>query len=317
MNRRSFVTSALASGATLLASTTRLTAQTAGPIVPFKLGYAPHPGMFKESAGENVIDQIKFAADQGFTAWEDNGMMGRPAAEQEAIGRTLAERKMQMGVFVAYANFDEPTFAVANPAKQEEILARIRESITVAQRCGAKWFTVVPGSVDQQSPSTAPWNKYGGPRLAEGYQAANAIALLRRCAALLEPHGLVMVLEALNWNRDHGGVLLEKADQAYALCQAVNSPSCKMLFDIYHMQIAGGNLIPNIDQAWDEISYFQLGDNPGRKEPGTGEINYRNIFRHLHAKGFTGVLGMEHGNSLPGKDGELAVIRAYREADNF
>jgi len=153
--------------------------------------------------------------------------------------------------------------------------------------------------------------------LAEGYQTAHAIELLRRCAALLEPHGLVMVLEALNWNRDHGGVLLEKADQSYALCKAVNSPACKMLFDIYHMQIAGGNLIPNIDLAWDEIAYFQIGDNPGRKEPGTGEINYRNVFRHIHAKGYTGVLGMEHGNSRSGKEGEQAVIQAYREADGF
>jgi hydroxypyruvate isomerase len=318
MQRRTFLSTALAAGAAFAAGASRLSAQTAAGTKPaFRLGYAPHPGMFKASAGDNVIDQIKFAADQGFTAWEDNGMMSRPEAEQEAIGRTLAERKMQMGVFVAYANFDEPTFAVANAAKQEEILARITASVEVAKRCGAKRITVVPGSVDQQSDKTAKWNKYGGARLAEGYQTAHAIELLRRCAALLEPHGLVMVLEALNWNRDHGGVLLEKADQSYALCKAVNSPACKMLFDIYHMQIAGGNLIPNIDLAWDEIAYFQIGDNPGRKEPGTGEINYRNVFRHIHAKGYTGVLGMEHGNSRSGKEGEQAVIQAYREADGF
>jgi len=318
MQRRTFLSTALAAGAAFAAGASRLSAQTAAGTKPaFRLGYAPHPGMFKASAGDNVIDQIKFAADQGFTAWEDNGMMSRPEAEQEAIGRTLAERKMQMGVFVAYANFDEPTFAAANAAKQEEILARITASVEVAKRCGAKWITVVPGSVDQQSDKTAKWNKYGGARLAEGYQTAHAIELLRRCAALLEPHGLVMVLEALNWNRDHGGVLLEKADQSYALCKAVNSPACKMLFDIYHMQIAGGNLIPNIDLAWDEIAYFQIGDNPGRKEPGTGEINYRNVFRHIHAKGYTGVLGMEHGNSRSGKEGEQAVIQAYREADGF
>jgi len=222
-----------------------------------------------------------------------------------------------MGVFVAYANFDEPTFAVANPAKSEEILTRIRDAVEVAKRCGAKWFTVVPGSVDQQAKSAESWNKYGGPRLAEGYQTANVIALLRQCAAILEPHGLVMVLEPLNWHRDHGGVWLQHPDQAYAVCKAVNSPSCKILFDIYHQQISDGNLIPNIDRCWDEIAYFQAGDNPGRKEPGTGEINYRNVFRHLHQKGFKGVIGMEHGNSLPGKDGEAAVIRAYREADSF
>ena len=69
--------------------------------------------------------------------------------------------------------------------------------------------------------------------------------------------------------------------------------------------------------AWEEIAYFQVGDNPGRKEPTTGEINYLNIFKHLHAKGFKGIIGMEHGNSKPGKEGEKAVIRAYRECDSF
>jgi hydroxypyruvate isomerase len=273
--------------------------------------------MFKAHAGDNIVDQIKFAADQGFTAWEDNGMAGRPAAEQEAIGRTLANLKMQMGVFVAHASFDEPTFAVAKPEYRETVLAGIRNAVDVAARCGAKWFTVVPGSVDQQSDKTKKWNRYGGPRLADGYQTANVIALLRECSAILEPHGLTMVLEPLNWYRDHGGVFLQRSDQAFALCKAVASPACKILFDIYHQQITEGNLIPNIDRCWDEIAYFQAGDNPGRKEPGTGEINYRNVFRHIHGKGFTGVVGMEHGNSLPEKEGELAVIRAYREADGF
>jgi len=318
MNRRTFVSSSVAAGAALLGGLTRLSAQTAPTSVAnarFKLGYGPHPGMFKESAGADVLDQIRFAADQGFTAWEDNGIMGRPVAEQEAIGRLLAEKKMQMGVFVAYANFDEPTFAKPDEATTREILQRIQDSVAVAQRCGAKWFTVVPGSVDQQARNST--NKYGGPRLAPGYQEANVIELLRRCAAVLEPHQLVMVLEPLNWYRDHGGTWLQHPDQAYAVCKAVKSPSCKILFDIYHQQISDGNLIPNIDRCWDEIAYFQAGDNPGRKEPGTGEINYRNVFRHLHAKGFTGVVGMEHGNSLPGKDGEAAVIRAYRDADSF
>src|SRR5690606_5356288 len=136
--------------------------------------------------------------------------------------------------------------------------------------------------------------RYGGARLAEGYQFANVVALLRECAALFEPHGLVMVLEPLNWFANHGGVWLQRSDQAYAVCKAVNSPACKILFDIYHQQITEGNLIPNIDRCWDEIAYFQAGDNPGRKEPGTGEINYRNVFAHLKSRDFRGVIGMEH-----------------------
>jgi hydroxypyruvate isomerase len=72
-----------------------------------------------------------------------------------------------------------------------------------------------------------------------------------------------------------------------------------------------------MDIAWDEIAYFQIGDNPGRKEPTTGEVNFRNVFKHIYEKGYKGVLGMEHGNSRPGKEGELAVIEAYRKSDDF
>ena len=178
-------------------------------------------------------------------------------------------------------------------------------------------MTVVPGSVDQQSKdeSTGQWTRYGGARLAEGFQTANVIELLKRCSAVLEPHDLVMVLEPLNWYANHGGVFLQRSDQAYALCKAVDSPACKILFDIYHQQITEGNLIPNMDRAWDEIAYLQIGDNPGRKEPTTGEIHYANVFQFVQKKGYGGVLGMEHGNSVAGAEGEKKVIAAYRKVD--
>jgi hydroxypyruvate isomerase len=60
-----------------------------------------------------------------------------------------------------------------------------------------------------------------------------------------------------------------------------------------------------------------MGDNPGRNEPTTGEINYKNVFSHIHSKGYTGLLGMEHGISKDGKEGELAVINAYADVDSF
>jgi hydroxypyruvate isomerase len=163
-------------------------------------------------------------------------------------------------------------------------------------------MTVVPGYVDL--------------RLDMGYQTRNVVEALRRASEILEPHGLVMVLEPLNFF-NHPGLFLKKIPQAYQVCHAVNSPSCKILDDLYHMQIQEGNLIPNIDMAWDEIAYFQVGDNPGRNEPTTGEINYLNVFRHIHGKGYEGIVGMEHGNSIRGKEGELAVIRAYAAVDQF
>jgi len=269
----------------------------------FNLNYAPHLGMFSQHAGSDPVDQLNFMADEGFRAFEDNGMKGRPIEVQEAMARTMAERGIQMGVFVAHTIFwREPNLASGKEDWRDQFLSEIRESVDVAKRVNATWMTVVPGHVDLRKDM--------------GYQTANVVESLRRASDILAPHGLVMVLEPLN-PRDHPGLFLTKMAQAYEICRAVDSPACKILDDLYHQQITEGNLIPNIDAAWDEIAYFQIGDNPGRKEPTTGEINYLNVFKHIHEKGFTGVMGMEHGNSQSGKDGERAVIDAYRAVDSF
>lgn len=270
----------------------------------FKLHYAPHFGMFRHHAGGDPIDELKFMADQGFTAIEDNGMAGREPAMQEKIGKELDRLGMRMGVFVvSMGTAWNCSFAAGKEDTREAFLKDCRNAVEVAKRVNAKWMTVVPGTLE--------------PRLEMDYQTANVVEQLKRGAEIFEPHGLVMVLEPLNPWRDHPSMYLSKIPQAYLVCKAVNSPACKILFDIYHQQITEGNLIPNIDRAWSEIAYFQVGDNPGRAEPGTGEINYRNVFRHIHARGFDGIVGMEHGNSRPGKEGEQAVIDAYALADAF
>ena len=307
MKRRDFLASGIAAGsATVLATQSSHMIESAN-VNSFKLKYAPHFNMFENVAGKGLADQLKFAADQGFTAWEDNRMMRREIADQNLIAKTMSQLNMEMGVFVAHGSIGKTTFVRGDKATQDSVLKDIKNSVEVAKRVNAKWMTVVPGNTDES----------GRDRLATGYQTANAIELLRRCAEVLEPHGLVMVLEPLNWFANHGGAFLKGSPQAYAICKAVDSPSCKILFDIYHQQITEGNLIPNIDHCWDEIGYFQAGDNPGRKEPGTGEINYRNVFQHIHGKGFQGIVGMEHGNSMKGEEGDLAVVQAYRDADNF
>ena len=269
----------------------------------FQLHYAPHFGMFANHAGSDLVDQIKFAADQGFTAWEDNGMNGRNTETQERIASAMAIRGMKMGVFVAHAiAWQEPNLASGDMDMRAQFLKDIENSVEVAKRVNATWMTVVPGHVDL--------------RRDMGYQNVNVVESLKQASAILEPHGLVMVLEPLN-PFNHPGLFLQKVSHGYEICKSVGSPACKILDDLYHQQITEGNLIPNIDAAWSEIAYFQIGDNPGRKEPTTGEINYRNVFKHIHAKGFEGILGMEHGNMHSGKEGEQALIDAYRSVDDF
>ncbi|MDP1764242.1 MAG: TIM barrel protein [Sediminibacterium sp.] len=306
MQRRKFMRQSLLAGGTLLtASGAFANKQTNVPTEdngPFHLSYAIHDGMFRSHAGPDFTNQIQFAYNAGFRAIEDNGMMSRTPEQQKKIGDTLAKLGMLMGVFVV--EFDKwplSTSLTGNKKEWKDKFAQsCKEAVEVAKRCNAKWMTVVPGNYERNLPM--------------GYQTANVIEAMRRGAEIFEPHGLVIVMEPLS---DTPDLFLRYSDQTYAICKAVNSPSCKILFDIYHMQRNEGNVIANMDKAWDEIGYLQIGDNPGRNEPGTGELNYRNIFGHIHAKGYNGILGMEHGNAKPGKEGELALIKAYREADGF
>ncbi len=309
MKRRDFLAGGL--GATIGASAfgrpkrlsgSRMSGSLAPPKTAFKLKYAPHFGQFKHHAGDDLVAQIEFVAEEGFQAMFDNGLMNRTPAEQEKIARELEKRGMVLGPFVLYADFSQKSFVTRDKEIRDMLLKRVRQGIETSKRTNTPWALVVPGRYDES--------------LAWEYQTANVVDNLKACVEVAEPAGLILVLEPLN-PKDHPGLFLTRIPQAYAICRAVNSPSCKILNDLYHQQITEGNLIPNIDMAWEEIASFHVGDTPGRKEPTTGEINYRNVFKHLYKKGYKGVLCMEHGHSGSGKEGESATIEAYRSCDDF
>ena len=303
MKRRNFIQNSTLSAASLMVVNPLFSNNNPKPNHIYNLNYAPHFGMFKNHAGSDIFNQLEFIKDQGFKAFEDNGMKNRDAKTQEKIGDFLLNNNMKMGVFVAHKIYwNEPNLASGDLNKRNEFLNDISNSIDVAKRVNAKWMTVVPGHLDLRKDMN--------------YQTQNVIETLKQASGLLEKHDLTMVLEPLNF-RDHPGLFLTESPQAFQICKAVNSKSCKILFDIYHQQIQEGNLIPNIEASWNEIAYFQIGDNPGRNEPTTGEINYKNIFKYIYDKGFNGVLGMEHGNSLRGLEGELKLINSYKKVDNF
>ncbi|GAC1421059.1 MAG: hydroxypyruvate isomerase [Flavisolibacter sp.] len=308
MKRRNFVTQSLLISTagliganSLFASNNKLADARNKAGKAFTCDYAPHFGMFENHAGKDLLDQLKFMNDQGFRSLEDNGMMSKPVDVQEKIGKELTRLGMRMGVFVIDGGDSWKTsLATGKQEFVDRFVETCKKAVEVGKRCNASWATFVPGYFERKLPLEI--------------QTANIIEALRKGAKILEAGGLTMVLEPLSDNPD---LLLRNSNQTYMVCKAVSSPSCKILFDIYHMQRNEGDLIQNIDACYDELGYVQIGDNPGRKEPGTGEINYKNIFQHLHNKGYRGVFGMEHGKSKPGKEGELALIQAYREADSF
>ncbi|MDO9580307.1 MAG: TIM barrel protein [Bacteroidales bacterium] len=310
-SRRNFIKKISTTGAAIIAAPAVFGTEKASKVqkasdaaAPFKLKYAPSMNMFRQNAGTDIIDNIKFCHDMGFRAMFDNGLMNRTPEDQMKIMNELNRLGMDFGPFVLMGLGREPNFVLNKPEIREMLGNKMKEGVEVGKRTGAKLALIAPGVFDM--------------RLHMNYQTANVIDNLRYCCDILEPAGLTIVLEALNTLRNHPGSFLTGIPQSYAICRAVNRPSCKIVDDLYHQQITEGNLIPNIEAAYSEIAAFHLGDNPGRNEPTTGEINYKNIFKYIYEKKYDGVLCMEHGISNRGtKEGEARVIQAYRECDSF
>lgn len=270
---------------------------------PFRTKFAPHFGMFEDSTGPDLIDQLAFAADQGFRAWEDNFMPRRTPHQQERLAQAMRDLGIEMGVFVAgdRLGWSKPTLTTADPEARAMFLQQIETGVACAQRTGATQMTVLSGRYDSG--------------VERQYQLVNVIENLRYACDLVEPHGLSLALEPINSSQDFPAVFLDSVDDAYLICRALDRPGCRLLFDIYHQQVMDGNIIKAIDASWNEISYFQMADHPGRNEPGSGEVNYANILQHIHTKGYRGIIGMEHGVNGSGAEGEARMIARYRNFD--
>ncbi len=124
------------------------------------------------------------------------------------------------------------------------------------------------------------------------------VKALSDMAHIAEEEGIMIVLEPLNILVDHMGYFLVTTDEAIRMLKAVDSPNCKLLFDIYHQQISEGNVIRNITNNIDMIGHFHIGDNPGRCQPGTGEINYKKVFEAIKNTGYDRWLAFECGRTV-------------------
>ena len=273
----------------------------------FSLNYAPHlglmspdAGMFREHAGADPVDQVNFIGDQGFSAIEDNWMAARPIETQEAIGRTLRDRGMLMGEIVNSSVYDRPTFVLDNEAERARIVQEVGETAAVARRVGARYVTTLSGTAH--------------PSLPRDVQTANMIENLKWAGEAAGEEGLVLALEPIN-QRGWPGTFVTNVAHAFMISKSVSMPSVKILYDFWHQQIHAGDLLENLELAWDEIAYFQVADNPGRVEPGVGEINFGTIMRRIADKGFSGIIGMEFGPSLAGLAGEVSMLNAIHSID--
>ena len=267
----------------------------------WNLRYAPRMHMLGEEV--SVAEHLEIYADYGFTAFEYNGLPhNHSLQEAEEIRRKMDSLGMEMGVFVVNSGGWKGD-ALVDAKFHESFLADVKTALDYHKVMRNPWATVTSGlSVDYLSLER---------------QTLNVIAGLKKAAELVEGSGLTLVLEPLNVQVDHAGYHVVTSEHAARVIDGVGSDRVKILFDIYHQQISEGNLTNNLDKHWDRIAYLQVGDVPGRKEPGSGEIRYRFLFRHIYEKGYQGILGMEHGLAQPDRAGLDLCFERYRMADTW
>lgn len=269
----------------------------------YHLRYAPSMNM-GGWAGKTLTpeQQLEKYAEWGFSAFEYNGLPSRTNAQIESLRKKRDEVKLAMGVFVVNSGGWKES-ALVDKIYHEKFLRDVKRAKEIHSIMEIETATITTG--------------LAVPNLSFDEQTKNCIEGMKRAADIVAGTKMVLVLEPLNIRVDHMGYFCVNSDHGAHMIREVNSPNVKLLFDMYHQQISEGDLIHHINDNWDAIGYFQVGDVPGRKEPETGEVNWRNVFKAIHAKGYKGILGMEHGLSVSGEDGLKKCFEAYRRADTW
>jgi hydroxypyruvate isomerase len=277
----------------------------------WSLRYAPHLGyrppfqpLFAATVGsDDPVEQVRFAADNGFAGVLYAAARGRPVQEQERVGKALAMHGLEAGC-VLYTTFDQlrnTSWATEGPEARAWIANELAQAASTAARVGAKRLAVL-GGADPQRPIA--------------YQRAAFVENLHYAADIAARAGLTLCLETLS-RKSVPGMLLEHMPDALAVVRAVNHPAVRLIFDASHVQVMDGDLLFHLEQAWDAIEIVQIADNPGRFEPGTGEINFESVLRFVARRGYRGLVELEHGWQVPGLESErrgLANLRRLDEA---
>lgn len=266
---------------------------------PFKLRYACELNWLEKEL--TLQQRLDLFHEHGFRDVEYNGLQRHTPAEVEAIRKELDARQMDFGIFVANPG-GWKTAGVVDPAQHPAFVEEVKRALEYHRLIRNKSATTLTGNAL--------------PGASRSTQRNSCVAGFKKAAEVLAGSQLQLVVEPLN-HVDHPGFFMTRADELAEVIDRVGSPNVRMLYDFYHLQVTQGNLIRDFLQYYDLIGYVQTGDVPGRREPGTGETNYRNVFKTVYEKGYRGIVGMEHGFSVPGREGFLRCAEAYRRADDF
>ncbi|MHB1034397.1 MAG: hydroxypyruvate isomerase family protein [Pirellulales bacterium] len=258
------------------------TAVSVGAVLPparARSGDAPAPAgkprlsacveaLFTDVPFEDRPAKVKAAGLDAFEFW---GWRGRNLDR-------LARTREELGLEVAGFSCDTGGPLVA-PGSAEKFVPALKESLAAAKKLGCRRLIATVGNELKDIPRAR--------------QHGNCVEAFRAAAPLCEDAGVTLTIEPLNVLVNHKGYYLATSEEGFRMVDEVGSPRVRLLFDIYHQQITEGNLIANITANLAKTGHFHVADVPGRHQPGTGEINYVNVFRAIVAKGYTGFLGLE------------------------
>lgn len=227
---------------------------------------------------EDFLDRFQAAASAGFRGVEYLFPYDYPAAD---IKKRLDEHNLTQVLHnLPAGDWDAGERGIAcHPDRVEEFRAGVDKAIEYATALGCKQVNCLAGIKPQD--------------VSEEQAHKTFVENLRFAAEKLQAAGILLLVEAIN-TRDIPGFFLNRTDQALAVLKEVGSENLKLQYDIYHMQIMEGDLARTIEANLSNISHVQLADNPGRHEPGTGEINYPFLFTHLERQGYQGWIGCEY-----------------------
>jgi hydroxypyruvate isomerase len=238
------------------------------------------------------LERLKKAAELGFPAVEFWPHQGKDLA---AIAKLSQELHLEIAQFTAWGF--RP--GMNDPKQEDAFVAAVEKGCEVAHQLKCRKMTVVAG--DNQ------------PGMTKDQMHAQCIKALKRAAPIAEREKVILILEPMNGRVDHPGHCLYGSEDAVKICKAVGSTAVRINWDLYHMQIAEGDLCGRMKDGFEWAGYYQLADHPGRNEPGTGEINYSRVLRQAKDLGYDDYIGLE----LRPKTTELAAATAVHKADQW
>jgi len=238
------------------------------------------------------LQRLEQAARLGFPAVEFWPWQGK---DIPAIAASCQRLNIHVAQFTAWGF--RP--GLNDPANHGRFVEAVAAGCKVAQQLNCRLMTVVGGD--------------DIPGMTQQQMHDNIIAGLRKAAPIAEKHNVTLILEPMNIRVDHKGHCLYGSEPTLRIIKAVGSQHVKINWDLYHMQISEGDLCGHLREGFDAIGYVQLADNPGRNEPGTGEIYYPRVLKELHRLGYRGYVGLECRPATT----EIEAARAVNRADQW